>query len=139
MSHSLTLVLSDDVYRYLREVADLTRQPLAELVSQSVKGNLPPRPADAPVEMRSELLAMQTMSDSELRQIAASQIAPEQQLHHQNLLDKNSEGNINALERTELAALRLNADQLMVRKAYAWSLLRWRGHSLPARNDIPVA
>lgn len=138
MSHSLTLVLPDDVYLYLSEVADLTRQPLAELVSQSIKGNLPPRIADAPIEMQPELLVMQTMSDSELRQIAAGQIAPEQQLRHEELLDKNAEGIASPSERAELAELRLQADQWMLRKAYAWSLLRWRGYPIPARDAIPV-
>jgi len=43
MTQSLTLDLPDDVYQYLREVANLTRQSMEDLVEQSVKGNLPPR------------------------------------------------------------------------------------------------
>lgn len=138
MAQSLTLVLSDDLYQYLYEIAALTRQPLGELIAQGVKGNLPPRLADAPAEMHPELLAMQQMTESELRQIAVSQISPEQEERHCDLLAKNSEGEITSPERVELAALRLLADQLMLRKAYAWSLLRWRGYPVPTRDAIPV-
>ncbi|MBI3960738.1 MAG: hypothetical protein HY328_18155 [Chloroflexi bacterium] len=138
MTQSLTLVLSDDLYRYLHEIADLTRQPLGELIAQSVKGNLPPRLTDAPAEMHPALLAMQQLSEAELRQIASSQVPAEQQRRHHELLEKNAEEEISGQERVELAALRTSADRLMLRKAYAWSLLRWRGYPLPARNDIPV-
>ncbi len=111
MAQSLTLVLSDDLYQYLYEIAALTRQPLGELIAQSVKGNLPPRLADAPAEMHPELLAMQQMTESELRQIAVSQISPEQEERHCDLLAKNSEGEITSPERVELA-FRVDGDQL---------------------------
>jgi hypothetical protein len=39
---------------------------------------------------------------------------------------------ITSAERAELAVLREQADQLMLRKAYAWALLRWRGYPMPA-------
>lgn len=81
---------------------------------------------------------MQDLSEGELRQIASSQIPPEQQRRHQELLEKNAEGEMSGQERIELTKLRLGADQLMLRKAYAWSLLRWRGFPVPARSDIPV-
>ena len=32
----------------------------------------------------------------------------------------------------KLSNLRLGADSLMIRKAYAWALLRWRGHPVSA-------
>lgn len=41
-------------------------------------------------------------------------------------------------ERQELTNLRLAADHLMLRKAYAWSVLRWRGHRLPALKELPI-
>ena len=128
MSQSLTLVLSDDLYRYLHEIAGLTRQPVGELVAQSIKGNLPPRPADTPSEMLPELLAMQTLDTAELHRIAGSQVALEDQERHEALLERHTDGVLSIAERMELANLRQNADRLMLRKAYAWSLLRWRGY-----------
>jgi len=52
-------------------------------------------------------------------------------------LEKNQNGSITPEERQELSHLRLAADRLMVRKAYAWSLLRWRGIPIPALNECP--
>jgi hypothetical protein len=36
-----------------------------------------------------------------------------------------------------MTALRLEADRLMLRKAYAWAVLRWRGQFIPALNELP--
>lgn len=139
MSQSVTLVLADDLYQYLHEIANLTRQPVSELAAQSIRGNLPPRPADAPVEMLPELLAMQSLGNAELRQIAVSQLAQKVQQRHEELLEANADNLLSVAERLELATLRQNADRLMLRKAYAWSLLRWRGYPMPTRDEIPVA
>jgi len=106
MTQLLILDLPDDVYQYLREVATLTHQSMEELVEQSVKGNLPPRIADAPVDMQTELLEMRRLSERELRQIANGQIPLAQQLRHQALLEKNAEGIITPKERSELDRLR---------------------------------
>lgn len=49
----------------------------------------------------------------------------------QELLDKNANDQMTATERTELMQLRSEADHLMLRKAHAAALLRWRGHTIP--------
>jgi hypothetical protein len=60
-----------------------------------------------------------------------------QQEHHLALLEKNSASEITSSEQNELAALRLAADRLMLRKAYAWAVLRWLGHPAPSLNELP--
>ncbi len=55
---------------------------------------------------------------------------------HVELLDKNQEGSLTPEERQELTDLRLAADRLMLRKAYAWSVLRWRGHRIPPLKEL---
>jgi hypothetical protein len=52
------------------------------------------------------------------------------------LLQKNEDGLLMPEERQELAMLRESADQLMLRKAYAWSLLRWRGQRVPSLEEL---
>jgi len=138
MSHSLTVNLSDPVYSYLQEMAGLTKQPVEQLIRQSIEGNLPPEVTDAPLPMQPELLQMQTYSIELLRSIAESQIPQAKQTRHVELLEKNKEGTIIPAERAELAILREQADQVMLRKAYAWALLRWRGSPLPTLEDISV-
>jgi hypothetical protein len=107
------------------------------LARQSIEGNLPPSMADAPPEMQPELLSMQTLSIAELQQIVRSQIPAATQERHVELLEKNSQNTISADERQELASLRIEADRLMLRKAHAWSLLRWRGQPIPPPGRTP--
>lgn len=133
----VSVTLPQPILQYLQEVAAATQQSLEQIVLQSLEGNLPPPVTNAPSEMQAELLAMQTLPVTELRQIASSQIPPAQQARHLDLLEKNK-SDITPEEQEELAALRLDADHLMLRKAYAWAVLRWRGQPIPALGDLPL-
>jgi len=80
-------------------------------------------------------LAMQQLPVDQLLKIAHSQVSPSRQERCLALLEKNSNASITPEERQELSKLRLAADRLMLRKAYAWSVLRWQGHPIPALNE----
>lgn len=138
MGYTLTLTLPRPVFERLQGMAEATRQPLEKIIQQSIEGNLPPDVSDAPAEMQGELLLLQTRSVAELEQIALSQVPAESQARHFALLEQNSAGELTLQERRELARLRQEADQLMVRKAYAWALLRWHGRPIPALHEIPL-
>ncbi len=135
---TLTVELPESVYQMLARIAGLTHQSPEQLAAQSITGNLPPVIENAPPEMQSELLAMQNLPVDKLFHIAQSQIPSAQQERHLALLEKNRNSSITPEERQELSHLRLTADCLMVRKAYAWSLLRWRGIPIPALNELPL-
>ncbi len=66
----LTIDLPDPVFQQLRAIADLTKQPLNELILQSIAGNLPPSINNVSVKMQTELLQMQTFSIEALREVA---------------------------------------------------------------------
>ncbi|MEL7359024.1 MAG: hypothetical protein AAFN40_21000 [Cyanobacteria bacterium J06560_6] len=133
----LTINLPDSVAQRLRTVAELTEQPLSELVLQSIANNLPPNVNNAPSEMRAELLKMQALSIDDLRKVAKAQMSPEQQNEHVLLLHKNAEGTLTDSEQTRLHELRNLADQLMLKKAHACAILRWLGK--PIRNIDQLA
>jgi predicted transcriptional regulator len=134
----VTVELSDPVFQQLVRIAEATSQPLEVLAAQSITSNLPPCPDNAPPEMQAELLQMQTLSIDELLEIAQAQIESEQQARHTALLEKNQTDEISPEERQELSELRSSVDRLMLRKAYAWAVLRWRGHRIPSLNELPV-
>lgn len=138
MNRSLTVELPEATFEYLQQIASFSRQPLDQLARQSIEGNLPPSVANAPAELQPELLSMQTLSVAELQRIAHSRISAVRQARHLELLEKNSDNSITPRERDELAALRMEADRLMLRKARAWSLLRWRGQPIPPLEDLPL-
>ena len=137
-TQSVTLQLPEPVFRYLQQIATATKRPLEQVVRQSVEGNLPPSVASMPADMRDELLALQALPVEQLRRTTEDQMTPADQARHIELLERNSSGTITPVEQNELAALRLSADRLMLRKAFAWSVLRWRGQVTPLLSELPL-
>ena len=93
--------------------------------------NAPPAIDYAPLELQGELIAMQELTIEELLTIAQSQIPESQQELHFQLLEKNQNNQLSESDRLLLKSLRVSADYLMLKKAYAYALLKWKGFSLP--------
>jgi uncharacterized FlgJ-related protein len=137
-SAQITISLPEPVLRQLMRISAATHQSLESLITQSVLSNLPPSTDNAPPELQPELLEMQAFSIQDLQTIAQSQIDPIQQERHIEILRQNADNRLTAAERQELSNLRQAADRLMLRKAYAWSILRWRGARIPALEELSV-
>lgn len=137
-TQQVTITLPEPVFRQFLQMAEATQQSVESLIAQSVVSNLPPSADQASPELRGELLRMQTLSIEALLEIAQAQAEPEQYQRHSALLEKQQEEGLTPDERQEVADLRAAADRLMLRKAYAWSILRWRGYRLPALNELAV-
>lgn len=135
----VTIELPEPVFRQLTRIAKATQQSVEMLAAQSVVSNLPPSVDNASAEMQPELLKMQNLSIEELLAIANAKVEASQYERHVELLEKNQEGSLTPEERQELRDLRLAADHLMLRKSYAWSVLRWRGHRIPPLKELPTS
>lgn len=133
-SQSITIELSEPLLHFLQRLAKQTRQPIEKLVAQSIAGNLPPAVDNAPLERQADLLALQWLPLDKLQQIANEQVVPELQVRHRHLL---AQDDLTPDEQHELIQLRQQADWLMLRKAYAWAVLRWRGQPIPPLNELP--
>ncbi|MBI4604986.1 MAG: hypothetical protein HY721_23740 [Planctomycetes bacterium] len=125
--HALTLQLPDPLFQYLSDIARATSQPLERVAAQSIAGNLPPSIVSAPPELQAELAALQGLPVPELLAAAAAQVPAGKVSRHQELLEHNREGCLTEAERSELVRLRREADVVMLRKAYAASVLKWLG------------
>lgn len=134
----ITIELPEPVMRQLMRIAAATQQPIEALVTQSVLSNLPPSVDNAPSELQADLLAMQRLSIEDLYAIAQAPADAEVCDRQAELLERHEDHQLTPEERQELTQLRQIADYLMLRKAYAWSLIRWRGHKLPALQDLPT-
>ncbi|MGI8502320.1 MAG: hypothetical protein ACR2LR_14465 [Hassallia sp.] len=132
----LTINLPEQTFQRLAQIAQLTNQSLEDLIVQSVTGNLPPGVETAPSEIQAELLELQTLSVEALRQIAQSQVSQFQQDRHMALLERNQDGLLTPQEQQELRQLTLAADQLMLKKAHACAILRWRGQPIRALSQL---
>ena len=131
-TQELTLELPKSLFQQLAQIAKLTHQPIESLAIQSISSNLPPTVENAPLEMQTSLQKLQTFSIEELLNIAHSQIPATQQQRHLTLLTENQATDSMSFEkRQELRELGQKADQLTLKKAYAWAILRWRGYRIP--------
>lgn len=130
--------LPESVYQHLARIAEETAQPIALLAAQSVVSNLPPSVEDALPELRADLLKLQTLETEELLNVAQSEIGSADHVRQVELLEKHKDGQLTEPERQELSGLRQAADRLMLRKAYAWSILRWRGQRVPSLQALPI-
>ena len=82
---------------------------------------------------------MQQQDVTTLRQIAESVVDLKQFQRPSELLELNQEGALTVEERSELTTLRQSADALMIRKAYAWAVLKWQGIPIPNLDSLPTA
>ena len=137
-THSVTIELPPAIFQQLKQVAVATRQPIEQLVMQSLASNLPPMPTVSSMELQNELLDFQQQPLEDVLQVAQSVIDEDTYRRQTELLERNQENRLTQEEQHELGELRELADSLMLRKAYAWAVLKWRGYPIPALDSLPV-
>jgi hypothetical protein len=93
--------------------------------------NAPPTVDYAPLELQGELMTMQELTIEDLLTIAQSQIPESQQELHFQLLEKNQNNQLSESDKLLLKSLRVSADYLMLKKTYAYALLKWKGFAIP--------
>jgi hypothetical protein len=135
--HTVTIELPEHIFQQLSQLAESIERPLAEIITQSIVRNLPPAIDKAIPELQPELRRMQSLPDTELLAIAQTMVTEEQHRYHEALLAKNASNSLSDSEQQELLRLRSGVDRQMIYKAYAWAILRWRGHTLPTLAEIP--
>ena len=131
----LTLELPKDIYERVCRAARGMKQPVETALVNIVRAATPSL-EKVPVEYRAELEALEDLGDDELWKVTESVFAPAQQRQLTRLLDKNQRAALNEREQRALAALRAAADRLMLRRSYAYLLLKYRGHQIPSLADL---
>jgi hypothetical protein len=135
-AQTIAIQLPRALYHRLERLAELTGRPMESLVVQTLSSSIPPLPDDLPDEMRNELVGLEHLDDDSLWQVARSVFAPEHQEQLAELQDKRRLGTLTESDSATLAHLHQQADMLMLRKAYAYVLLKWRGHRLPTLAEL---
>ena len=132
----INLELPPALYQRLVEVAEASQQSLTDVVLQSIQTGLPPGLEHVPDRFRDDLIALNQFSDEVLWDVAALDLAEDKAELYEQLLDKNQQGQLEENEQSLLDTLREEADLLMLRRAYASALLKWRGHRIPTLADM---
>ena len=131
LPETVTLHLPEALYRRLANTARATQQSLEDILLRAVRVGSPPAWEDVPAEFQADLSQMDRLSDEDLWQIVRSQLATVQLARYNELLAVNLADQLTADDRLELQDLRSAGERLMLRKAHAAALLRWRGHNVP--------
>jgi hypothetical protein len=135
-TRTVKVQLPESLYIRLQQVADATLRSLDDVLLHAVQVGSPPRWDDAPAEFQADLAALDRLDDEALWRIARSRMTEAGMERYQELLDKNANDVLVAEERDELVNLRVEADRLMLCKAHAAALLRWRGHQVPPAEAL---
>lgn len=135
MSHVITLEMPDSVFEPLRRAAAATKQPVESLLLTNLQASLPSLEG-LPLEIQQNLESLETLADKSLWQVMLETVPSNEQHRISELLDRNQSGAISESEREELASLQHRADLVMLRKAHAAVLLRFRGKRLPTLVEL---
>ncbi len=131
MVSPVTLTLPDNLYHRLQNTAIALDQPLETIILRALQVGSPPSWEDIPPEYQADLARLDRLPDDLLWSIAQEQQSSTNTTRYETLLTLKQDRSLTPQESSELATLRHAADRLMLRKAQAAALLRWRGHLLP--------
>lgn len=136
---TVTLRLPESLYLRFQQAARATHRSLDDVLLHAVEVGSPPRWDDAPVEFQADLAALDRLEDEALWRVARSRKQEADMARYQELLDKNANGRLTAADREELTKLRVEYDRMMLCKAHAAALLRWRGYQVPTAERLQDA
>ena len=137
MTGTITLTLPEPIYKQLQNQAKITSRSLDEIASQLFMRSLPPKVEDdLPPSYRIELESMAHLSDEVLWQIAQSTMNQDKVAFYDILLERHQAETLTPIGRQWLTQLREEAEQLMLRKAHAYAILKNRGHQLPTLEEL---
>ncbi len=114
---SFTLDIPERLIKQLEAIAKASETELNEVIIQTLKGGMPPSLRKIPNKFHSELLSLNALDDLELWDVIAE--PKKKQPREEDQEDVEHFGSM--------------------RRAYAFSLLKWRGHPVPSPADFMLA
>ncbi|MEK7832448.1 MAG: hypothetical protein AAB401_15260 [Acidobacteriota bacterium] len=135
MSQTITLNLPESFVQPLERTMRATNQPIEQLLLTALQTALPPLEG-LPPEVVAKLEALELLSDDSLRSVLLETVPAKVQLRISQLLQQQETSPLSAADQKELDELQEQADMVMLRKARAAVLLRFRGHRLPTLAEL---
>lgn len=136
MTQVITLELPDETAQRYRRSAKATRKKLEVFLVERLAEIAPPLVEGLPMPLNEELKALEELGNEALWKVARSQLSHARQRQYEILLERNSQGGMAAEEKETLHALGEEARWLTLKKAHAYMLLKWRGQTLPTREQL---
>jgi hypothetical protein len=135
MSHVVSLPIPDELYEPLQRLARASHLPLENVLLNALRASLPSLEG-LPPEVCEELTGLENLDDPALREILLGVFPAAWQRELDELLHKNQAAGLNQDETSRLDDLRRAADRVMLKKARAAVLLRFRGRRLPTLAEL---
>ena len=135
MSQTVTLTLPDKLYRPVQRAAQATRQPVEKVLLTALEASLPSLDGLL-ADLADELAQMEILDNDALRRTLLETVPIDQQQALEELLRRNQAGELTLVEQEQLASLQRAADGVMLRKAHAAVLLRFRGQRIPTLAEL---
>jgi hypothetical protein len=130
-----TILVPDHLYERLQREAAAAQIPIEDVAARALATGLPPSLDDVPARFRDALRKLETLPDGDLWRVLRECFPAESAARQAELLDRNGRHALSSGERAELRRLAEAADRLMLRRAHAAALLRWRGHTVPLPRE----
>jgi hypothetical protein len=135
MSQTITLDLPDNFLQPLQRTMRATKQPLEKVLLIALQNALPPLDG-LPSDLITKLEDLELLEDKQLQNVLRETVLVKTQKRISGLLEKQQDEGLTDKEQTLLATLQKEADLVMLRKARAAVLLRFRGHRLPTLAEL---
>ncbi len=135
MPQTIALTLPDDVLQPVQRVAQATQQLVEELLVTALQAVLPALEG-LPPDVMQHLVALESLDDQTLWRVMLETVPLNQQQRLHDLLLRNQAGILTDAEREQLVLLQQQADLVMLRKARAAVLLRFRGKRVPTLAEL---
>jgi hypothetical protein len=135
MPQTITLTLPDNVLQPVQRVAQATQQSVEELLVTALQAALPTLEG-LPPDVIQHLVALESLDDQALWRVMLETVPLDQQHRLHDLLKCNQASVLTESEHEQLAVLQQQADLVMLRKAHAAVLLRFRGKRVPTLAEL---
>lgn len=135
MSQTVTLTLPDKLYHPIQRIAQANDQSVETVLLTALQASLPPLEG-LPADLTQELAQLERLDDDTLRQVLLETVPIQQQQELDTLLWQNQANELTQAEREQLTQLQYIADRVMLRKARAAVLLRFRGQRIPTLTEL---
>ena len=123
MAQTITLQLPEQLHQRLINTAQATGWPLEAVILHAITVGSPPSCDDVPEEYQPTLAMLDRLEDSKLWEIARAHKSPTDMEHYDELINQTREDQLSASWQLELLRLQQGAEQFMLSKAHAASIL----------------
>ena len=106
------------------------------MLADTLYATLPPLLEDVPAAFQADLAHLETLPSEALHEQMRAVLRPENVTCYETLQAIRAERGLTEAEQQQWESLRLEADRLMFRKAYAAVLLKWRGERIPTLAEL---